>query len=544
MARARFFESDRTDTELRSGRSMVLGRRGMVCSSQPLASQAGLDVLRDGGNAIDAAVCTAATLGVVEPFMTGVGGDCFMLIWKAADAKLYGMNGSGRAPAAASITALRELGYDDPPMLGIHSVTVPGAVDSWATAVDRFGALPLARLLAPAIDYAREGYAVSEIISYQWRLAGGLLSEEEAHRIFLPRGAAPALGTIVRLPDLARSLELIARGGADELYRGELAHRIVAASKSRNGLLAAADLAEHTSTWVEPISTDYRGFELCEIPPNGQGLAALLALNILECFDIDAAGPRSAAATHLTVEAVKLAYADRDRWVADVEHAAVPVEDLLSKDYAQGRAALIDPGRALKLAAPGKFRAGADTIYLTTADAEGNVVSLINSLFYPFGSGVVVEGTGIALQNRGYGFSMNPGHPNCISPGKRPFHTIIPAMLLRSGRPIVSFGVMGGDMQAQGHVQVVSNLVDAGMNPQDALTAARFNYLDSDRVALESTLYADVGAQLRSKGHQLLTAEAALGRGGFGGAQAIAIAEDGTYWGASDPRKDGVAAGF
>jgi len=516
----------------------------MVCSSQPLATQAGLDVLRNGGNAIDAAVCTAATLGVVEPFMTGVGGDCFMLIWDAVGENLYGLNGSGRAPTAASVAALRELGYDDSPMLGIHAVTVPGAVDAWSTAVERFGSLPLARLLEPAIDYAREGYAVSEIISYQWRLAAGLLSEKEARRIFLPSGTAPALGDVVRLPDLANSLEIISRGGADEFYRGEIARRIVAAAESRGGLLAAADLARHSSTWVEPISTNYRGFELCEIPPNGQGLAALLALNILECFDVDTAGPRSAEAIHLTIEAIKLAYADRDRWVADAEYAAVPIEELLSKDYAQGRAALIDPGKAMKSAAAGKFRAGADTIYLTTADIEGNVVSLINSLFYPFGSGVVVEGTGIALQNRGYGFSMDPSHPNCVAPGKRPFHTIIPAMLLRSGRPIVSFGVMGGDMQAQGHVQVVSNLVDAGMNAQDALAAARFNYLDTDRVALESAIYAAMSAELQSKGHQLLGADAALGRGGFGGAQAIAIDDRGTYWGASDPRKDGAASGL
>ncbi len=538
------FESSRTDTALQSGRSLVLGRRGMVCSSQPLATQAGLDVLRDGGNAIDAAVCTAATLGVVEPFMTGIGGDCFMLIWKADESRLYGLNGSGSAPARASIDELDARGISDTPMLGILSVTVPGAVDAWCCALERFGTRSLERVLAPAIDYARAGFPVSEIISQQWRLAAGLLQEEEAKRVFLPSGSAPRLGEVVRFPDLADSLDAIAQGGRDVFYRGSLAEALAAASAERNGLLELDDLAQHESEWVEAISTSYRGYDLCEIPPNGQGLAALLALNILECFDLQNAAPRPATTTHLTIEAVKLAYADRARWVADPRCAHLPIEELLSKDYAQGRAALVNPTKAQKSASPGGFRAGADTIYLTTADAHGNVVSLINSLFYPFGSGVVATGTGIALQNRGYGFSLDPTHPNCIAPRKRPFHTIIPAMLMRNGKPLVSFGVMGGDMQAQGHVQVVSNLVDAGMNPQNALAAPRFHYVEADRVALESQMYDRIGTELEAKGHEVLGPDAALGRGGFGGAQAIAIDEEGTYWGASDPRKDGCAAGI
>ncbi len=536
--------SDRTDTNLRSGRSMVLGRRGMVCSSQPLATQAGIDVLRDGGNAVDAAICTAAALGVVEPFMTGVGGDCFMLIWKADEAKLYGLNGSGRAPAHAGIDELESRGIRDTPMLGILSVTVPGAVDAWCSALDRFGSQPLDRLLAPAIDYAEQGFPVSEIISYQWQLAAALLQEENAKRTFLPTGKAPALGEVVRFPELARSLQHIARDGRDGFYRGAIAEAIVAASREREGLIDERDLADHESEWVEPISTDYRDYRLCEIPPNGQGLAALLALNILECFDMQGAASNPAAASHLKIEAVKLAYADRNRWVADPSQAELPIDELLSKDYAQGRAALVNPAKALKSIAAGAFRAGADTVYLTTADANGNMVSLINSLFYPFGSGVVPEGTGIALQNRGYGFSLDPTHPNCLAPRKRPFHTIIPAMLMRNGRPAVSFGVMGGDMQAQGHVQVVSNIVDAAMNPQDALAEPRFHYLEADRVALEPEMHERVGAELEAKGHQILGPDAALGRGGFGGAQAIAVDDEGTYWGASDPRKDGAAAGF
>ena len=538
------FESSRTDVDVKSGRSMVLGRRGMVCTSQPLATQAGLQALRDGGNAVDAAVCAAATLGVVEPFMTGVGGDCFMLIWKADEGLLYGLNGSGAAPAAASVETLRSRGLEDSPALGILSVTVPGAVDAWCTAIERFGTLSLARALEPAVEYAETGFPVTEIIAYQWQLAAALLQEEEAKRVFLVDGRPPALGEVVRLPDLARSLRVIASGGRDAFYRGELAGALADAAARRDGLLSRDDLAAHQSTWVEPISATYRDFELFEIPPNGQGLAALLALNILENFDLATAQPRSAAAVHLTLEAVKLAYADRSRWVADPRHAALPIGELLSKDYAQGRAALVDPARAAKSVAAGRFRAGADTVYLTTADGQGNVVSLINSLFYPFGSGVVAEGTGIALQNRGYGFSMDPRHPNCIAPRKRPFHTIIPAMLFADGRPVVSFGVMGGDMQAQGHVQVVSNIADAGMNAQDAIAAARFHYLEADRVALEPSMQREIGAALHAKGHQILGADAALGRGGFGGAQAIAIDGDGTYWGASDPRKDGYAGGW
>ncbi len=523
---------------------MVLGRRGMACTSQPLATQAAIQVLREGGNAVDAAVCAAATLGVVEPFMTGLGGDCFMLVWKEDERRLYGLNGSGRAPAAATLEEMHRRGIAQMPALGALSITVPGAVDAWCAALERFGTLPLSRVLAPAIEYADAGFAVSEIIAHQWRLAAALLQEDEAKRVFLADGRSPELGAVIRFSDLAQSLRRLAAGGRDVLYRGELADRIVDAVARRGGLLSRDDLADHQSTWVEPLRTNYRGFDLCELPPNGQGMAALLALNILECFDLETAGARSAAATHLTIEAVKLAYADRSRWIADPAHAALPIDELLSKDYALGRAALVDPNKAAKSAGPGRFRGGGDTVYLTTADAQGNVVSLINSLFYPFGSGIVAEDTGIALQNRGYGFTLDPAHPNCIAPRKRPFHTIIPAMLFSGGRPVVSFGVMGGDMQAQGHVQVVSNIADAGMNAQQAIAAPRFHFLDADRVAVETEIERSIGADLRARGHQILNADAALGRGGFGGAQAIAIDANGTFWGASDPRKDGCAAGW
>jgi gamma-glutamyltranspeptidase/glutathione hydrolase len=528
-----------------SRRSMVLAGRGMVCSSQPLASLAGVEVLRAGGNAVDAAVAAAAVLGVVEPFSTGIGGDCFMLIWNAGEQKLYGLNGSGRAPRAASVQTYADRGLQHMPSHGMLAVTVPGAVDAWAAALDRFGSRGLADVLAPAIDYAEHGFPVSEIIAYQWALTVGLLQHPEAVQAFTVDGRAPRLGEVVRLPDLARSLRLIAGGGRDVLYSGELARRIVAFSRQHGGLHELDDFESHASTWVEPIATDYRDHRLFELPPNGQGLTALLALNILECFDLSAHAGEPAAALHFQIEAVKLAFADRNRYLADPEHAPVPIGELLSKDYAQGRAALIQPRRALKSAQPGRVRAGGDTVYLTAADAAGNVVSLINSLFFPFGSGMVAAGTGIALQNRGYGFSLDPSHPNCIAPRKRPFHTIIPAMLFRDRRPLVSFGVMGGDMQAQGHVQVVSYLVDAGCNIQEAIDRPRFHYLEADRVALETDWPETVRADLARRGHVVEGDLAALARGGFGGGQGIMIhPATGAYWGGSDWRKDGCAIGY
>ena len=539
------FRSHRTDPARGSQRSMVLGCGGMVCTSQPLASFAGAALLRAGGNAVDAAVGAVAVLGVVEPYMTGIGGDCFMLIWHAGDQRLYGLNGSGRAPRAATPTALLERGHSRMPAVGMLSVTVPGAVDAWCSALERFGSRPLADVLAPAAEYAEDGFAVSEIIALQWGFAATVLQQPEALRTFTLDGRAPRLGERMRLPGLARSLRSLAAGGRDAFYRGELAEQIVACSRAYGGLLDADDLAAHRSDWVDPIATDYRGYRVCEPPPNGQGLTALLALNILECFDLAALADDPAGITHLQIEAIKLAFADRDRYIADPAYAPVPVAHLLSKDYAQGRAALIDRNRARQRVAPGALEVGGDTVYLTTADAAGNVVSLINSLYLAFGSGMVAGDTGIALQNRGYGFSLDPAHPNCIAPGKRPFHTIMPAMLLKDGRPLVSFGVMGGDMQPQGHVQVVSNLVDAGCNIQEAIDRPRFNYLAADRVALERALATRVGAELARRGHVLEDEPAAALRGGFGGGQGLMIhPETGAYWGGSDPRKDGCAIGF
>lgn len=521
---------------------MVLARGGLVCTSQPLASFAAAELLRGGANAVDAAVAAAAVLGVVEPFMTGLGGDCFMLIWSAANRRLFGLNGSGRAPRAATVEAMRARGYNAMPMLGMLAVTVPGAVDAWCTALERFGSRPLADVLAPAVAYAEEGFPVSEVIAAQWQFAAGLLEQPEARRTFTIDGRAPRLGEVVRVPGLGRSLRALASGGRDVFYRGELAAAIVDCSQAYGGLLDAADLAAHTSDWVEPITTSYRGSAVCELPPSGQGLTVLLALNMLECFDLAALDP--IAVTHLQIEAIKLAFADRNRHIADAAHVHVPIAELLSKDYAQGRAALIDPARARKQVAPGLVPRGGDTVYLAVADAAGNVVSLINSLYFPFGSGMVAGNTGIALQNRGFGFSLDPNHPNALAPGKRPFHTLIPGMLLRDGRPLVSFGVMGGDMQAQGHVQLVSHLIDAGLNIQEAIDRPRFHYLDTDRVALERELAASAGPALRARGHVVEDENAALPRGGFGGAQGIMIDPNGTYWGGSDRRKDGCAVGF
>ncbi|MDX2166218.1 MAG: gamma-glutamyltransferase family protein [Deltaproteobacteria bacterium] len=535
------FTTHRLDPVRGAHRSMVIGRGGMACTSQPLASFAAAEILRRGGGAIDAAVAAAAMLGVVEPFMTGLGGDCMILYWHAADQRLYGLNGSGRAPAAATPAAMRERGHTSMPLTGALSVTVPGAVDAWCAALARFGRGTLAEALAPAIDYAESGFPVSEIIAGQWAFAAGLLQNADGQRAFTLDGRAPRVGEIMRLPELAHSLRLLAAGGRAVVYGGELGAAMVACVRESGGLLALDDLTAHTSTWVEPIAVDYRGVTVCELPPNPQGLTALLALNILESFGLDGAPDQAA---HLRIEAVKLAFADRNRYLADPDRAAVPVAALLSKDYAQGRAALIHPDKALKRVAAGTLPA-TDTVYLTTADAAGNVCSLINSLYLAFGSGLVAGRTGIALQNRGAGFSLDATHPNCLAPGKRPFHTIIPAMLLRDGRPLVSFGVMGGDMQAQGHVQVVSHLVDDGDNLQEAIERPRFNFFEGDRVALERELAAGLGAALARRGHVIEDETAALLRGGFGGAQGIAIdPTSGAFWGASDPRKDGCAVGF
>lgn len=525
---------------------MALARNGMVCTSQTLASSAGLALLRAGGNAFDAAIAAVAVQGVVEPYNTGIGGDCLMLAWSAAEQKLLALNGTGRAPRRATCAEYARRGLREMPPQGILTVSVPGAVDAWCTILERCGTRTIADVLAPAIGYAEDGFPVSEVVALEWGLSAqaGFLGNDAAHACFAPGGAPPRLGAIVRFPDLARSLRAIAAGGRDAFYRGEIAERIARLSAEHDGLLSREDLEAHASTWVEPIATEYRGFRLYELPPSTQGVAALLALNVLECFDVAGLAPGSPEMLHLRIEAMKLAFADRVRFVADPEHAAVPLAGLLDKDYARRRAALLSRERALPAASAGEPRSS-ETVYLTVADRDGNVVSLINSLYGPFGSGLVVDGTGIVLQNRGRGFVLDPAHPNCIAPGKRPFHTLIPAMLCDADGPRVSFGVMGGDVQAQGHLQVVSNLVDHGMNVQEALDQPRFHYLGGASVALEDAFPDAVKRHLANLGHEVQGPLAALLRGGFGGGQGIMIdPATGAYWGGSDRRKDGCAIGW
>jgi gamma-glutamyltranspeptidase/glutathione hydrolase len=525
-----------------SRRSPVLARHGLVATSQPLAAMAGLRILMEGGNAADAAVATAAMLNVVEPMSTGIGGDCFALVYEAEGGRVTALNGSGRAPRAFTLAEAQRLGLAEIPLTGPLPVTVPGTVSGWQALLDRFGSLPLARCLVPAIETAEAGFAVSPRISAGWQRSTEKLSRnEEAARVYLP---APRPGQIHRQPDLAATLRRIGEGGAEAFYRGPLAERIAAAVQAKGGYLAAEDLAAHQATWHEPIGTDYRGVRILEHPPNGQGLAALLALNVVAGDDLAAMGYYAPERWHLMIEAMRLGMVDAGRYVADPERADVPLEALLSREYAAGRRAAIDPGRSMSLAAPGQPE-HRDTVYLTVADGQGNAVSFINSLYYGFGSGLVVPGTGICLQNRGACFVLEPGHANVLEGGKRPYHTIIPAMALREGRLWLSFGVMGGFMQPQGHLQVVVNMVDYGLDPQAALDAPRFRVDErgGPRVAIETAVPLKTRQALAALGHEVQP-ETTFAPG-FGGGQVIAFDPDaGVLWGGSDPRKDGCAVGF
>ncbi len=526
-----------------SRRSVVRCTGGMVATSQPLAALAGLDALRAGGDAVDAAVTTAAVLNVVEPISTGIGGDMFALVWRADEARLYGLNGSGRAPAGATLPAYyaRGLRPGDPmPAVGPLPVTVPGALHGWQALLTRWGRRSLADALAPAIGYAHQGYPVSEMIAAGWaRNAPRMLKFPDTARSYLIDGQAPRIGQIMRLPALGRSLERIAAEGIDVLYGGQIGQAIADAVQAEGGLLTLDDLAAHTSTWVEPIYTPYRGHRLYECPPNGQGLAALLALNLVAAYDLAALNP--ADRTHLLIEAMKLAFADAHRYIADPDVVDVPVDELLSDPYTAQRQRLLRLDRAIE-PAPGSPQAGDDTVYLTVVDAQRNAVSFINSNYQGIGSGLVGGETGIALQNRGAGFSLDPEHPNCLAPGKRPYHTIIPAMITRDGRPLYSFGVMGGPMQPQGHLQVAVNLIDLGLDPQRALDAPRFRVIEGKKVTLEPMMDPEVVEELERRGHQVAPSASP---GSYGGGQIIQIdPETGALAGGSDPRKDGCAVGY
>ena len=525
-----------------SRRSGVLARHGMVATSQPLAAMAGLRVLMQGGNVADAAVSTAAMLNVVEPMSTGIGGDCFALVYEAKTGRVTALNSSGRSPASFSLEEAQRRGLEAIPLTGSLSVTVPGTVRGWETLLDRFGTMTLADCLAPAIATAEAGFPVSERISAAWQGAVEKLSrDEEATRVYLP---PPRPGEIHRQPDLARTLRAIAEGGADAFYQGPLARQIAECVQAKGGYLTSGDMAAHTPTWGAPIGTTYRDAEVLEHGPNGQGLAALIALNVVEGYDLAGVDYFDPLRWHRMIEAMRLGMVDAGRHVADPEMAKVPVQALLSKAYAARRRAEIQPDRALELIAPGQPE-HQDTVYLTVADGQGNALSFINSLYNGFGSGLVVPGTGICLQNRGACFTLEAGHPNALAGGKRPYHTIIPAMALRDGRLWLSFGVMGGFMQPQGHLQVLTNMVDYGMDPQAALDAPRFRVDEKGglQVAIETGVPLKTRKALAAMGHNVRP-ETTLGTG-FGGGQVIAIdPETGVLWGGSEPRKDGCAVGF
>jgi gamma-glutamyltranspeptidase / glutathione hydrolase len=552
---------DRIDGRPFATRSAVLAQHGMVCTSQPLATQIGIDILKAGGSAVDAAIAANAALGLMEPVSNGVGGDLFAIVYDAKTRKLYGLNASGRAPLGLGFEQMKaELAKVGSPAhippYGFLPISVPGAVSGWFELHGRFGKLPVKEDLAPAIRYAEEGFPVTEYIAGLWavgvqnarsrRLPGAFLD------VYAPHGRAPAEGEVFRNPALARTLRLIGEQGRDAFYKGEIADAIDAFMRANGGFLRKVDFERHTATWVEPISVNYRGYDVYELPPNSQGIATLQILNILEGFDLRSMGYNSPDALHFMLEAKKLAFEDRARFYADPAFAQVPVKGLISKDYAAERRKLIRADRAARSYPAGNPALDrGDTIYLCTADAEGNMVSLIQSNYRGMGSGISVPGLGFAFQDRGELFALEPGHANVYAPGKRPFQTIIPGFVMKDGEPWEAFGVMGGAMQPQGHVQVLVNQIDFGMDVQEAGDAARWQHMDSSEptgelmtnggyVQVESGIpYASVRALVR-RGHDVRA-----GNGGFGGYQAIRWdAKNRVYHGASESRKDGCAMGY
>ena len=539
------------DLEFNSRRSPVLGRRGMVAASQPLAVAAGLQVLAQGGNAADVAVATAAALNVTEPTSTGIGGDCFALFYDAGTRRVSALNGSGRAPSALTLERLQREGFGDVlPPFHPYTITVPGACAGWCDLVAVHGRLPLEIVLAPAIRLAEQGFPVAPVTSYFWqRGAGRQLRHAPGGSELTIAGRGPRPGEIFRNPGLARTLRAVAEGGKQAFYEGEIAQTIAAAVQGAGGCLRLEDLAGHHSDWEEPISVNYRGLRVWECPPNGQGLAALLGLNLLDGFDLAALPPLSAARLHLEIEAMRLAFADARWYVADPAFNPAPLDALLSPDYAAERRRLIDPARATLDQRRGAPHAASDTVYLSVVDGDGSACSFINSNYMGFGTGIVPPGWGFTLQNRGHNFSLHPGHPNALKPGKRPYHTIIPALATKpdpSGQDelFASFGVMGGFMQPQGHLQVVVALADDGLDPQAALDRPRFCIDDGaagGTVALEAGIPAQVLAELREMGHPVESvsghARALFGRGQV----ILRDAQSGVLWGGSDPRADGCA---
>ena len=543
--------ADRVTGEVFAMRSPVLATSAMAATSQPLATQVALDVMKNGGNAIDAAIAANALLGLVEPTGNGLGGDLFAIVWDAKTKKLYGLNASGRSPKSLSLEWFTQNGHQSIPSHGPLPVTVPGAVDGWFMLHDRFGKKPMNELLKPTIDYAKEGFPVSQLIAYYWNRSIPLLERWPGFsEQFTIEGRAPAEGEIWKNPGLAKTLQSIADGGRDAFYKGDIAKTIANYMEKNGGFLSYEDLSSHTGNWVDPVSTNYRGYDVWELPPNGQGIAALQILNIMELFDISSMDHDSAEYVHLFTEIKKLVFEDRAKYYADSEFNKIPVTTLISKDYAQERSGLLNLDRAANTYPAGKLLEEGDTIYLTTADKEGNMVSLIQSNYRGMGSGMAPDGLGFVLQDRGEMFSLEEGHFNQFEGGKRPFHTIIPAFVTKGGLPWMSFGLMGGAMQPQGHAQIVINMIDFEMDIQAAGDAPRIHHTGSSEptgevminggiLNLETGYSYETIRQLMRMGHEIQYAN-----GPYGGYQAIHRAPNGVYWGATETRKDGHAAGY
>lgn len=551
---------DRVTGQEFASRSEVIATQAMAATSQPLATLIALDVMKQGGNAIDAAIAANAALGLMEPTGSGIGGDLYAIVWSAKDKKLFGLNASGRSPKGLTLEQLqaevKKLGRTDIPPLGMLPISVPGAVDGWFSLHDKFGQLPMKKVLAPAISYAENGFPVTELIAYYWQNSVPRLSTQpgDFKGTFTINGQGPKTGDIFKNPALASTYKQLASGGRDAFYKGDIAKKIDAFMQKEGGYLRYDDFASHSSTWVEPVSVNYRGYDVWELPPNGQGIAALQMLQILKNFDLKGMGFNSPESLHTLIEAKKLAFEDRAKFYADMDFAKVPVKELISEAYGKERAKLIGPKAAQRVDAGNPHLYTGDTIYMTTADKDGNMVSLIQSNYRGMGSGVVVPGLGFGFQDRGQMFSLDAKHHNAYAPGKRPFNTIIPAFITKDNKPFMSFGVMGGAMQPQGHVQIVVNMIDYGMNLQEAGDAARWQHLgnteptDNTGMYLENGGYTEVERgipwqtvqQLLQKGHDIR-----YGLGGYGGYQAIKKDPvNGVYYGASESRKDGQAAGY
>ena len=532
-------------------RSEVIAQKGMVATSHPLATQIGIDILKDGGNAIDAAIAANAALGLMEPTGCGIGGDLFAIIWHGPTNQLYGLNASGRSPKGLSLDYFIENGFESIPAHGPLPVSVPGAVDGWFELHSKFGSKDIGEILQPAINYAENGFPLTELIAYYWSVGSEILSEFDGFsEVYMPNGKPPKKGEVFKNPALANSYKMIAEGGRDAFYKGDIARTIAKYVQQQGGFLSYDDLASHTSEWVDPVSVNYRGYDVWELPPNGQGIAALQMLKILEGYDIRSMGFGSTDYVHHFVEAKKLAFEDRAAYYADMDFYDTPVEQLISDEYADERRLLIDPNLAADSYDAGKLETG-ETIYLTIADNQGTMVSFIQSNYRGMGSGMTPPGLGFILQDRGELFTLEKGHPNVYEPGKRPFHTIIPCFITKDGKPLASFGVMGGAMQPQGHAQIVINMVDFDMNLQEAGDAPRIRHVGSSQptgekmrtggtVNLESGYDYQVVRELISKGHRV-----SFTKGAFGGYQAIMWDETNkVYYGASESRKDGHAAGY